>query len=410
MIHRIHPAWWVLALTFAVLFSLNGSRASFAVLYVPLEEEAGWSTVSIAGSAMVGQVVMGVSFIVAGMAVDRYGPRRVLPIFALLHLAGYGLSAVATDVWQVYVGFGLLGSVAFGIGVGPLLAIVARWFHRHRGLALGIGSSAGQAGAALFAPMTALLTDAIGWRWTFGLLGFIPFALIFIAAGFLHRRPEEGGQIPYGSASSAGGGIGPQAALSPPFGPAIRQALRQQALWLACIVYFSANISTGLLIFHIVRHGQGEGLSLAAASGLLSVVTGVSVAGRVGGGAIADRTDFGKFLTISCVVMGVGVGLFATFPHTTLLYCFAAIYGVGLGGAVVLQTIVSRAIVGEQILGTTVGIILLAVNLGAGLGAFLGGVTFEWTDSYLTSFLIGAGGAGVAALSALALSSQLRRV
>ena len=410
MIRRIHPAWWILALTFAVLFSLNGSRASFAVLYTPLEEEAGWSTVSIAGAATVGQVVMGVSFIAAGMAVDRYGPRRVLPIFALLHLGGYGLAAAASDVWQVYVGFGLLGSVAFGIGVGPLLAIVARWFHQHQGLALGIGSSAGQAGAALFAPMTALLTDGIGWRWTFGLLGFIPFALLLIAAGFLHRRPEEGGKLPYGGESSVGGKVGPRLPLSPAFGPAVREALRQRALWLACVVYFSANISTGLLIFHIVRHGEGEGLSSAAAAGLLSVVTGVSVAGRVGGGAIADRADFGKLLTISCVVMGVGVGLFATFPHTALLYCFAAIYGVGLGGAVVLQTIVSRAIVGEQILGTTVGIILLAVNLGAGLGALLGGVTFQWTDSYLPSFLIGAGGAGVAALAALLLSAQLRRV
>ena len=139
------------------------------------------------------------------------------------------------------------------------------------------------------------------------------------------------------------------------------------------------------------------------------MVTGVSIAGRIGGGAIADRADFGKLLTISCVVMGVGVGLFATFPDTALLYCFAAIYGVGLGGAVVLQTIVSRAIVGEQILGTTVGIILLAVNLGAGLGALLGGITFQWTDSYLPSFLIGAGGAAVAALSGLLLSAQLRR-
>ena len=405
MIRRIHPAWWVLSLIVAALFALNGSRASFAVLYGPLEEEAGWSRVSVAGAATLGQIVMGVSFIVAGVAVDRYGPRRVLPIFALLHLGGYLLAARATDVWQIYVGYGLLGSVAFGIGVGPLLAIVARWFHRHQGLALGIGSSAGQAGAALFSPMTALLADGVGWRWTFALLGFIPFVLLLLAAGFLYRRPEEKGELPYGAESSAGGETGARPTVPPPSGLSIREALRERALWWACLVYFSANISTGLIILHIVNHGREEGLSAVAAAGLLSVVTGVSVAGRVGGGAIADRADFGRLLTVSCVVMAAGVGLLAAFSHPALLYLFAAIYGIGLGGAVVLQTIVIRAIVGEHILGTAVGIILLAVNLGAGLGVFLGGLM----DSYLPSFLIGAGGAGVAALSATRLSAARRR-
>ena len=70
-----------------------------------------------------------------------------------------------------------------------------------------------------------------------------------------------------------------------------------------------------------------------------------------------------------------------------------------------ISPFVIRAIVGEHILGTAVGIILLAVNLGAGLGVFLGGLI----DSYFPSFLIGAGGAGVAALSALRLSAARRR-
>ena len=175
-IHQIHPAWWVLSLSVAALFALNGARASFAVLYQPLEEDAGWSRVSLAGAASLGQLVMGPSFIVAGVAVDRYGPRRVLPVFALLHLAGYLMAARATGVWQVYIGFGLLGGTAFGIGVGPLLAIVARWFHRYQGLALGIASSAGQVGVVVFSPAVTLLIDGIGWRWTFAFLALLPFA------------------------------------------------------------------------------------------------------------------------------------------------------------------------------------------------------------------------------------------
>ena len=388
-----------------MLFTLGGSRNAFAALYKPITEDTGWTRAAVAGAIAVWSVAAGMAFLAAGIAVDRYGPRKVVPIFALIHLVGYLVASRSTHLWQFYLGWGLLGGVGFGIGMAPLLSITARWFQRHRGLVLGIAASAPHAGAMLFSPVTALLIGGIGWRWTFLVLGVIPFVALIVAARFLYRSPQEVGLLPFGAGNLPAATSSPE---NPPAwgqagGTTIRRELWRRDLWWLCLIYATFGIATGLVFAHLVNHGTDKGLSAVTAAGLLSVLSGLSIAGRLGVGVLADHVRLGRLLTFSVGPMAISVGLLSIVSGSVGLYTLAAAFGLFLGGAVVLQSIVARAIFGERTLGTALGFALLSANVGSAVGALLGGAVFDWTDSYTPAFLIAAGATAVATAATLRL-------
>lgn len=400
---RIHRAWRVLAVIFLALFFLGGARNTFAVFYKPIAEDQGWSRGALAGAVTLSQFVLGIAFVAAGLAVDRLGPRKVVPLFALLQLGGNLIVARATHLWHIYAGFGIVMAMASGIGAGPFLAIAARWFQQHRGLAIAIGTSASQAGVVVFSPINSLLIDSIGWRWTFALLGGLSSAMLLAASRLLYRRPEEVGLLPYGArpiVEVSGSGAPAPPVAAPSRSPAAG-VLRRPDLWLVILVYIGANLATGVVLFHLVNYASDRNLSAVAAAGTLAVLSAVSVGGRLVIGVLGDRVRLAALLSLSIASIAIPTGLLPLFSGVSGIYIAAAVFGIGLGGIVVLQTLIPRAMFGERSLGSMLGIVLLAANIGAGSGALLGGVIFDSTGSYTVAFLAAASLAGLAGLAAL---------
>jgi MFS family permease len=75
---------------------------------------------------------------VIGALSDRYGPKPILALSALLVGTLYLSASAVNALWQFYL---LLG-VLMGMGMSSIylvpIATVSRWFPKRRGLALGI--------------------------------------------------------------------------------------------------------------------------------------------------------------------------------------------------------------------------------------------------------------------------------
>jgi MFS family permease len=123
-----------------------------------------------------------------GVALDRFGPRRMQTVLMLLTALGFAMLAMAP-------GFGWLSVARLVIGVGisaGLMAIIkgnADWFAPQKvpnmtGIAVAIGAL----GSALTtAPVQAVL-PALGWRGVFWLLGALTLA---VGLWILLRVPEK---------------------------------------------------------------------------------------------------------------------------------------------------------------------------------------------------------------------------
>ena len=132
----------------------------------------------------------GLAQIPAGLAVDRWRPRRAL-----------GAGLVLWSVAQCAAGFvGSLGGfvaarLALGLGESPMYIggtrVCADWFRlKDRALPIAIFNSSSALAPALAPPLLTLLMLAFGWRAMFVLAGLAGFA-IAVAWIVFYREPEQ---------------------------------------------------------------------------------------------------------------------------------------------------------------------------------------------------------------------------
>jgi len=75
---RLHYAWVVALVTFAVLLVTAGIRATPGVLIIPLEREFGWSRTVISAAIAINIALFGLIGPFAAAVMDRWGLRRVV--------------------------------------------------------------------------------------------------------------------------------------------------------------------------------------------------------------------------------------------------------------------------------------------------------------------------------------------
>src|SRR5512133_1675853 len=81
--------WVIVAVTFVCFAIGYTSYHSFSIFYVAILEEFGWSRGSTAVAFSCFMIVYGLTAPFAGGLVDRFGPRRIMPLGAII--LGIGL-------------------------------------------------------------------------------------------------------------------------------------------------------------------------------------------------------------------------------------------------------------------------------------------------------------------------------
>ena len=128
-----------------------------------------------------------------GLALDRWGPRRMLSAAALVAAAGSVLFAAADGIAMAYVGRLLVG-IGCAVGFVGALKLATHWFPPERfafvsGLTMLVAMLGAVAGQA---PLAALV-DAIGWR--LSLYGAAGAALALALATWLIVRDRPPGTV-----------------------------------------------------------------------------------------------------------------------------------------------------------------------------------------------------------------------
>ena len=92
--------WVVVAVAFVTMAIGVNTRTAFSLLFPPIFAEFGWERATIAGAFSVGFVASAFYTPFIGAAMDRFGPRLVIPFGALLVCAGLILATFAAEPWQ----------------------------------------------------------------------------------------------------------------------------------------------------------------------------------------------------------------------------------------------------------------------------------------------------------------------
>src|SRR3712207_7499708 len=119
--------------------SSAGALGILGALLLPLQRDFGWDTGSISGALALRLLLFGMIAPFAAALLQRYGLRRTVTAALGLVALGVLLSMGMTEVWQLWLSWGVLTGIGTGMTALVLGATVAnRWLARRRGLVLGI--------------------------------------------------------------------------------------------------------------------------------------------------------------------------------------------------------------------------------------------------------------------------------
>ncbi|MBI2371172.1 MAG: MFS transporter [Deltaproteobacteria bacterium] len=403
----LHYAWVMAGMTFLALLSASGVRSSFGVFIKPMEREFGWDRATLSLAASLSLFLFGAVGPLMGRVVDRFGPRPVLSLGVLLvGLAAVG-SGLVQQLWQLYLITGILMAVGTGAAATVTAsAVAARWFVKRRALVMGIASAGMSAGQLIVLPFAMSLTLNYGWRQAWIILGVVLAVLVFpVLLGVLRNDPEDTGRLPYGADPSAAVRAAAAASAAAERPCSVGEAARTQPFRMLVLGFFICGYTSGgLPATHLVPFIMERGFSPMTAANAVALMGAMNVVGTLLSGWICDRYGRKKPLASYYFFRGLALLFLLVLWDTPSLYFCMVILGLNYIATVPPTSTLIADLYGRRSAGTLFGWVFLSHQVGAALGAFLGGYLHDLTGNYTLAFFSG----GILAVVAAGLSLAIR--
>ncbi|MCP5366551.1 MAG: MFS transporter [Hyphomicrobiales bacterium] len=388
--------WAVVAVAFLTLAISVNVRTAFSLLYPPILAEFGWERGVTAAAFSIGFVASAGFTPIVGMLMDRFGPRAVIPLGAVLVSLGF-IGAVQIDTpLGLYATLGLLvvgGSIAMSYISHSMF--VPNWFVRRRGLAVGIAFAGVGIGALPMVRLVQYLIDGEGWRYAcLAMAALVALPLIPLNIWLQRRRPQDLGLLPDGDdhEATASGGSRADPVVNRAWAETdwtLGKALRTAPFWWIFVGYFC-----GLFVWYSVQVHQTKylldvGFDGVLAADALALVGLCGIAGQIGIGAISDRIGRELSFTIAALGFVACYGLLLLLqagPSMVLLGAMVAVQGLfGYGLASLYGPIPADLFAGRRF-ATIFAVVGLGGNVGAGVGPWATGYIYDVTGSYAPAF------------------------
>jgi MFS family permease len=377
-----------------VLLLALGTRQSFGLFLVPMCSALGWGRELFAFGIALQNLVWGLAQPFAGMIADRYGAGRVVAFGGLCYAAGLALMAQSNTGLAFDASAGiLLGLGLSGASFGVVLGVVGRRFPaERRTVALGVAGAGGSIGQFVMLPYGQALISSFGWAQALIALAASAFLIVPLAAALSGRI----------AATPAG---------SQPIGAALREAAGHKGFWLLTVSFLVCGFQTLFIMVHLPAYLAGRGATAVEGMTALAIIGFANIVGSVLAGYLGDRYSKKHVLGVIYWIRAVAILAFVSLPLSTAsTWLFAMVLGVTWLGTVPLTNALVAQIFGVQYLSTLFSLSFLGHQVGAFLGAWLGGYVFDATGNYMAVWVIAIGASVVAAVACLPIDERPLRV
>ena len=291
----LHYAWVIAAVTFLAMLTTSAALGLPGAMLQPLSKEFGWTTDQLSSVFAVRFVLFGLLGPFAAIFIARFGLRRIMVVAASLIAVAMVLATGVTQLWQLFLLWGLVLGCGTGLTALVLGAMVAsRWFTANRGLVVGLFAASTATGQLIFLPAAAWMIEHLGWRYA-----VIPVFIACVVVGllatlFMRDQPQDLGLRSYGEPQGAP--IGAATAKPPAKPPAeppakpptsppapaplnlwgpfqmLGEVSRSRTFWLLAGTFFICGLSTnGLVQTHFISLCSDNGLSAVPAASVLRI-------------------------------------------------------------------------------------------------------------------------------------------
>jgi len=390
---------WKIVIAFLFIGTIGyGISSSFGVFFKSIASEFGLTRVATSGVVSVSAICGSLWSILGGRALDRYGPKIVTLLIGLSIGVGLLLTSHVSVAWQLFITYSVLVSVLGAIYI-TIMGTVSKWFHKKRGLALGIAGSGMGFGMIFMAPFATYLISLFSWRMTYIIIGLIAWAVVIPLSGVLKGDPHEIGALPDGIKSGSGETGTTEAEDSTRIsGFSLADATKTLNFWFFGFIWLVNAFCYFMVLTHIVPHATDMDIPAMKAATILSLIGASSIIGRLLMGKVSDTMGRKRTAVICALLMAGAMIWLIGSRGLWMLYLFGIVFGFSNGG---IDPSIA-ALVGETFglrrIGAVMGTLQAAWGIGIAIGPATGGLIFDMNGSYFMAFLTGALGMVIVAL------------
>jgi len=362
----------VAATGFLSLFSIVGIMFyGLPFFYDFWVKDFGWSRATVTSGFAFAKISVGLLGFFAGWFIDRFGPRRLM--LAGILMGGIGLVGLSTvtALWQFYLFYAFIALAYMCGGPLPNQVLTARWFNKTRGKAMGFAYLGIGVGGMLVPQIAKWLNIQFGWHQALMLLGLFTVIISFPMAWIVKENPVVQSI-----------GTGKEEPTIP-----LNKIVKGWPFYLLligsmCSIGAVSGTNQNLKLFFSLdlKYSQGQ------SANVISLVLLSSIIGRVLMGWLADKfpKKYVMILIYTLVAASIPLLYFASTPG--VIYVFAFIFGMGLGGDYMIIPLMAAELFGIRIMGRVMGLVLTADGLAEAFSPMLVAWLRDNSGNYANGF------------------------
>jgi MFS family permease len=376
-------AWRAVICAALIVTVAMGVRQAFGLFMRPVTMDLGIGREPFGMAIAISNLAFGMAQPFVGAWADRQGAGKIVAGGTVLYVIGLLLTTLAAGPLALNLTFGFLVGMALSATtfVVVLGAVGRRVPAERRSLAFGIVTAGGSLGQFLIVPAAQGMLSAMEWRGALIGLAALTVTMVFLALG-VAGKPQP--------APAAASGVEADEATS--LRGALSEAANNRNFWLLNAGFFVCGFHIAFVATHLPAYIRDQGLPDGVGAWSLALIGLFNIAGSWLWGAWGGKRSKKGLLAVLYASRAAAIAIYVLVPLSGVsTLVFAAVFGFLWLGTVPLTSGLVGQIWGVRYLSTLYGIVFLSHQVGSFLGAWLAGLAFDMTGSYLIMWQVSIG-------------------
>jgi len=361
--------WQVVVLVCSVIIiMIMGIRQSLGLFLEPISEfmKDGKEFFSFAIGFQA--IIWGIVTFGLGILIDKFGPQKVLAFGIICFAFGIFLMSNPSSKLTLFSSTTLMGFGLGGAGMATMVSVAGKVAPpEKRSLAMGLIAAAASFGQFAVVLPTMWMNKQYGWDTSLIVLSLITLSLILFLPLLNNTNLDSNKKEKFQNNLQQ----------------TLMFSLKERNYILLILGFFVCGFHVTFIGLHLPADLVSKGISVEVAGWSLAIIGVTNIIGTLGFGWLGTKMKKPMPLAFIYFMRSLTITIFVLSPPSaTVALLFGAVIGILWLATVPMTNAIILSFIGPKYLATLSGICFICHQIGAVLGAWLGGRFFDIYGSY----------------------------